>query len=89
MLPPHLVFNGINGASGDYLLPPMTPQEITAFVRGGGPDDLHRKELKLRHLRDTENQFPPYRRRRSQRPKPDRLGCHLCPQRQPADPRGS
>ncbi len=30
----YLVFNGINGANGDYLLPPMTSQQISKIVQG-------------------------------------------------------
>ena len=29
-----LVFNGINGASGDYLLSPMTLEQMSAFISG-------------------------------------------------------
>lgn len=32
-----LVFNGINGASGDYLFPAMTPEEISKIARGEEP----------------------------------------------------
>jgi hypothetical protein len=31
-----LVFNGIDGSSGEYLLPPMTPQELGTLVRQNG-----------------------------------------------------
>ena len=30
----HLTFNGINGATGDYLLPAMTPAEISKIAQG-------------------------------------------------------
>jgi hypothetical protein len=29
-----LVFNGVNGATGDYLLPPMTAGQVAAVARG-------------------------------------------------------
>jgi len=29
-----LYFNGINGATGDYDLPPMTPTELAAVIAG-------------------------------------------------------
>ncbi len=48
-----LVFNGINGASGDYLLPPMTPQAISRIAQGEELDKDHLDELKGRHVRDT------------------------------------
>jgi hypothetical protein len=41
-----LVFNGINGATGDYLLPPMAPEELSAIVRGEEQDAEHVRELK-------------------------------------------
>ena len=33
-----LHFNGINGATGDYLLPPLSPAEIVQIARGEGID---------------------------------------------------
>jgi hypothetical protein len=38
--------NGVNGATGDYLLPPLTPQEISAIARGEKLDPKHVQELK-------------------------------------------
>lgn len=49
-----LVFNGINGTSGEYLLPPLTPQQITRLARGESIDPEHLKELKRRHLQRTQ-----------------------------------
>jgi hypothetical protein len=31
----HVVFNGVNGATGAYLLPPMTVAQIAEIARGG------------------------------------------------------
>ena len=46
-----LTFNGINGATGDYGLPPMTGDELAAFIRGEGkPENLN--ELRFRHDQD-------------------------------------
>lgn len=42
-----LVFNGINGESGTYDLPPMTPQELAGFIRGVSPPQ-NLAELKYR-----------------------------------------
>lgn len=48
-----LFFNGINGATGDYGLPPMTGAELATFIRGEGkPENLN--ELRFRHSRKTE-----------------------------------
>jgi hypothetical protein len=33
-----LVFNGINGSTGKYLLPPMTAHELTQVVLGQATD---------------------------------------------------
>jgi hypothetical protein len=46
-----LVFNGINGATGDYLLPPMTPEQISQIAQGEELDEEHLKELKWYHER--------------------------------------
>lgn len=56
---PLLMFNGINGASGDYLLPPMTHQQIAKIARGETFDAEHLKELKWWHQRVTEATFGP------------------------------
>jgi hypothetical protein len=49
-----LVFNGIDGASGEYLLPPMTPQDIAKIAQGEKLDDKHLNELKWRHQQLTQ-----------------------------------
>lgn len=46
-----LYFNGINGATGEYGLPPMTGEQLTAFIQGEEkPENLdelkHRREMK-------------------------------------------
>src|SRR5689334_11657690 len=35
---PRLHFNGINGATGDYLVPPMTVEHAAGLARGQPPD---------------------------------------------------
>lgn len=54
MSPELLVFNGINGASGDYLLPPMSPADLAKIARGEPLDQQHLNELKWRHRQATE-----------------------------------
>jgi hypothetical protein len=49
-----LFFNGINGASGEYLLPPMTPQDVSKIAQGEALDARHLQELKQRHQDITQ-----------------------------------
>lgn len=42
-----LVINGVNGASGEYLLPPMTVAQISTAVRGLPQDTAHLRELRF------------------------------------------
>jgi hypothetical protein len=49
-----LVFNGIDGANGEYLLTPMTPQDISKIAQGEKLDEKHLNELKWRHRQVTE-----------------------------------
>jgi hypothetical protein len=41
-----LVLNGIDGASGEYLLPPMSLQDLSRIARGKKLDDENLRELK-------------------------------------------
>jgi len=44
-----LIFNGIDGASGGYLLPPLTPRQVSEIAQGELQDDEHIQELKKRY----------------------------------------
>jgi hypothetical protein len=57
MEPTYLVFNGIDGSSGDYLLDPMTPKEVAAVARGEVLDAAHLRQLEIRHLRENEPHY--------------------------------
>jgi hypothetical protein len=59
MSEPRLVFNGIDGATGGYLLPPMTPAQVSAIARGEVLDPQHLRELKWWHQRSTQTTLGP------------------------------
>ncbi len=52
-----LYFNGIDGASGNYLLPKVTPAQISAVARGEVLDESHLKELKWWHQRASQGHY--------------------------------
>jgi hypothetical protein len=43
-----LVFNGIDGATGSYLMPPLTPEEVSKIAQGEAFDSAHLSELQAR-----------------------------------------
>ena len=49
-----LTFNGINGATGGYLLDPLTPKEIAMIARGESFEKEHLRELRHRYLRAAQ-----------------------------------
>jgi len=55
----NLIFNGIDGASGNYLLPPIAPAQLSAIVQGqtSGTDETSLKELKWWHERSTQGHY--------------------------------
>jgi hypothetical protein len=54
-----LVFNGINGATGDYLLKPMSPPELSAAIRCEPPDPEHLRDLSYWHQYVSEESMGP------------------------------
>ena len=55
-----LVFNGINGADGTYLLPAMTPAQVSAMARGEPPvDDGHLREMRWRVQQASQQHLGP------------------------------
>jgi hypothetical protein len=51
-----LTFNGVDGATGGYGLPPMTPGELGRFLRGGEtPENL--SELRFRRAQSDNRHF--------------------------------
>jgi len=54
-----LYFNGINGATGEYLLPPMSPQDISKIAQGESLDKAHLQELKFWYEHTTQRCLGP------------------------------
>jgi hypothetical protein len=48
-----LVFNGIDGETGGYLLPPMSAEDISKIARGESLDKKHLKDLESRTEQDV------------------------------------
>ncbi|MDP5017220.1 MAG: hypothetical protein NWQ43_07955 [Dolichospermum sp.] len=56
-----LYTNGINGASGEYLLPPLTAEQIAKIAQGEEFDPIELSELKKKdlHVKGLEPDFAP------------------------------
>lgn len=48
-----IVFNGVNAATGDYGLPPMTPEELAQFIAHQAPPE-NLDEIRRRHEQESE-----------------------------------
>src|SRR5260370_16544798 len=59
MSPIHNNFNGLNGATGECLFPPLTPLEISTIARGEPLDPKHIQELKQWWQRLSQPDFAP------------------------------
>lgn len=56
----NLIFNGVDGATGNYLLPPMTPAQLSAVIQGQTLDEEgqdHLKELKWWYERLSQGHY--------------------------------
>jgi hypothetical protein len=54
-----LFFNGINGSTGDYLLPPMTPEQVSRIAQGEKFDPDQLQDIKLKIRQKEEPDFAP------------------------------
>jgi hypothetical protein len=57
MDPDQLIFNGINGASGGYLLPPLSARDISKLAQGEKLDPTHLSELRQRWEQISQPHF--------------------------------
>jgi hypothetical protein len=56
-----LFFNGINGSTGDYLLPPLTTEQVSRIAQGEefDPDDLYDLQQKKKLVEGLDADFAP------------------------------
>ncbi|HSJ53016.1 MAG TPA: hypothetical protein VLC52_04645 [Anaerolineae bacterium] len=54
-----LVFNGVDGASGQYLLPGLSVRSVSRMAQGEAPDASHLAELKAWYKRATQAHLGP------------------------------
>ena len=59
MEPDPLFLNGLNGATGEYLLPALTPEELSAVARGEPQDPRQVSELQQWWQRVSQPHFAP------------------------------
>jgi hypothetical protein len=55
--PEPLIFNGIDGATGQYLLPPLTPRDISKIAQGEKLDPAHLHDLMERWTQASQPHF--------------------------------
>ncbi|MCC8455704.1 hypothetical protein LMJ43_36160, partial [Streptomyces rochei] len=56
-----LFFNGINGSTGDYLLPPLTAEQVSRIAQGEefDPDHLYDLQQKKKLVEGLDADFAP------------------------------
>jgi DNA/RNA endonuclease G (NUC1)/V8-like Glu-specific endopeptidase len=54
-----LVFNGVNAATGDYLLPPLPVRVVGQIARNEPIDEKHLQELRYRYQRSSKTTLGP------------------------------
>lgn len=56
-----LFFNGINASTGEYLMPPLTPEQVAQIARGEEIEEEHLIELQKKdaHVKGIETEFAP------------------------------
>lgn len=56
-----LFFNGINASTGEYLMPPLTPEQVAQIARGEEIEEEHLIELQKKdaHVKGRETEFAP------------------------------
>ena len=50
-----MIFNGINGATGNYDLPPQSPKDIASVARGTPISDDHKTDIAIRRDLDASS----------------------------------
>lgn len=50
-----MIFNGINGATGNYDLPPQSPRDIASVARGTPISDEHKTDIAIRKDLDASS----------------------------------
>ena len=83
-----LILNGVNGATGEYLLGPLELRDVAAIVKDETPDATHVRELQRWWERVSVESPRSGGGDRSHRPGADGVGSRLSIQQRPRGRRG-